>query len=75
MLVDERFEAKANPRCSDSKKISRWVRDRLVIYKDYNKFKNELNSFVTKMTPKKEFEIEEMSNERKIDVKPIITII
>lgn len=79
MLVDERFEVKANSRCTDSKKISRWVRDQLVIYKDYNKFKNELNNFVTKMSPELKLDHGSVLNgDQKIinvDVKPLIEII
>lgn len=46
MPVDERFIEKANPKCPDSKKISRWVRHRLVRFKDHTSFLNSLSKFV-----------------------------
>uniref|UniRef100_A0A914Z7V3 ATP-dependent helicase C-terminal domain-containing protein n=1 Tax=Panagrolaimus superbus TaxID=310955 RepID=A0A914Z7V3_9BILA len=46
LLVDERFIEKANPKCPDSKKISRWVRNRLVRYNDHQSFLNALSHFV-----------------------------
>lgn len=79
MLVDERFEVKANSRSADSKKISRWVRDQLVIYNDYNKFKTELSNFVFKMSPKLKSECDEVFNDDQktsnVDFKPLIDII
>uniref|UniRef100_A0AC34FAL1 DNA helicase n=1 Tax=Panagrolaimus sp. ES5 TaxID=591445 RepID=A0AC34FAL1_9BILA len=46
LLIDERFIEKANPKCPDSKKISRWVRHRLIRYNDHQSLLNALSVFV-----------------------------
>lgn len=46
LLVDERFVQKANPNCPDSKKISKWVREQLLIYNDFTKLTTALQKFV-----------------------------
>lgn len=45
-MVDERFLANVSPNHPDSKKISRWVRHRLVRYNDHEALIHALGTFV-----------------------------
>lgn len=46
LLVDERFVQKANPNCVDSKKISKWVREQLIVYNNFDTLSSALEKFV-----------------------------
>ena len=50
VLIDERFLPNANGQNANSKKLSKWVRQQLLVFPSFDEFSTGLSSFVSKMT-------------------------